>query len=202
MLSLEELRRAVPLLETRLRGHRVQAIAQPDATRASCSRPTAAGSAERTGAKHRLRALVPPRLRAGGAARAHARRAADSARLHPVPARPRHERARSPSFRLIGDDRQLAMRLARARGDFEVLLAIFGRRSNVVLLDRKLRVVAAHATAGGYTPRARPRRRVGPLAVLASRRPIGEDRFADVPTRDYLYAIEEAYADAADSRGE
>ena len=53
MLSLEELRRAVPLLEARLRGHRVQAIAQPDAASVVFS-PYGGGSAERSGEKHHL----------------------------------------------------------------------------------------------------------------------------------------------------
>ncbi|GAG37390.1 unnamed protein product, partial [marine sediment metagenome] len=54
MLSLEELRRAVALLETRLRGHRVQAIAQPDAT--SIVFTTYGGRS----AKHRLRLSCRP----------------------------------------------------------------------------------------------------------------------------------------------
>ena len=53
MLSLEELRRAVRLLDALLRRHRVQAIVQPDATSVEFS-TWGGGSEERPGAKHHL----------------------------------------------------------------------------------------------------------------------------------------------------
>ena len=194
MLSLAELRRAVPLLETRLRGHRVQAIAQPDATSVVLS-TYGGGSAERTGAKHHLRLSCRP----GGARVGLLER--PPAALPTPPAFSQYLRAhvmnaQIVAFRLIGDDRQLAMRLRAREGDFEVLLAIFGRRSNVLLLDAQGRV----ATAMRPLAETRPELALGEeWASPASKPPsIGEDRFADVPDERFLYAIEEAYADAED----
>ena len=50
MLSLEELRRAARLLDAQLRGHRVHAIAQPDATSIVFS-TWGGGSVEQPGAR-------------------------------------------------------------------------------------------------------------------------------------------------------
>jgi len=197
VLSLEELRRAVPLLEARLRGHRVQAIAQPDAT--SVVFTTYGGrSAEGTGAKQRLRLSCRP-----GCARVGLLERTPAA-LPTPPAFSQYLRAHVmnaeiAAFRLIGDDRQLAMRLRAREGDFEVLLAIFGRRSNVLLLDAQGRVAAAMRPLAN----TRPELALGEEWVSPSSKPptVGENRFADVPDERVLYAIEEAYADAED-RGE
>jgi predicted ribosome quality control (RQC) complex YloA/Tae2 family protein len=190
VLSFAELRRAVPLLESRLRGHRVQAIAQPDATTLVLS-TYGGGRAERSGAKHHL--VLSCR---SGAARVGLLERA-SAALPTPPAFTQYLRAHVMNapiggFRLIGDDRQLAMRLRARDGDFDLLLTIFGRRSNVVLLDGSSRVVAA----------MRPLKETRPELDLgdewrspASRPPTtGDDRFAGVPDADYLQAIEAAYA--------
>jgi predicted ribosome quality control (RQC) complex YloA/Tae2 family protein len=197
VLSLAELRRAVPLLETRLRGHRVQAIAQPDATSVVLS-TYGGGSAERKGAKHHLRLSCRP-----GCARVGLLERPPAA-LPTPPAFSQYLRAhvlnaQIVALRLIGDDRQLAMRLRAREGDFEVLLAIFGRRSNVLLLDAQGRVAAAMRLLAD----TRPELALGEEWASPSSKPptVGEDRFAGVPDERFLYAIEEAYADAED-RGE
>jgi predicted ribosome quality control (RQC) complex YloA/Tae2 family protein len=197
VLSLAELRRAVPLLEARLRRHRVQAIAQPDATSILFT-TYGGGSAERTGRKHQLRLSCRPGCaRVGLLARA-------PAALSTPPAFSQYLRAHVMNaeivgFRLIGDDRQLGMRLRARDGDFEVLLAIFGRRSNVLLLDARGCVAAAMRPLAD----TRPELALGEEWASPSSRPptVGGDRFADVPDERVLYAIEEAYADA-EERGE
>jgi predicted ribosome quality control (RQC) complex YloA/Tae2 family protein len=197
VLSLAELRRAVPLLEARLRGHRVQAIAQPDAT--SVVFTTYGGrSAKRAGAKQRLRLSCRP-----GCARVGLLEKKPAA-LPTPPAfsqylRAHVENAEIVAFRLLGGDRQLAMRLRAREGDFEVLLAIFGRRSNVLLLDAKGRVAAAMRPLAD----TRPELALGEEWTSPSSKPptAGEDRFADVSDERFLYAVEETYA-AAEDRGE
>jgi predicted ribosome quality control (RQC) complex YloA/Tae2 family protein len=197
VLSLEELRRAVPLLESRLCGHRVRAIAQPDATTVVLS-TYGRGSAERSGSKHHL--VFSCR---SGCARVGLLERAPAA-LPTPPAFTQYLRAHVLNaviggFRLIGDDRQLALRLRAREGDFDLLLAILGRRSNVVLLDGNARIVAT------MRPLADTRAELAlgdEWTSPASRPPtVGDDRFADVPDERYLLAIEAAYADDLE-RGE
>jgi predicted ribosome quality control (RQC) complex YloA/Tae2 family protein len=197
VLSLEELRRAVPLLERRLRGHRVQSIAQPDATSIVFT-TYGGGSAKRRGAKHHLRLSCRP-----GCARVGLLEQAPAA-LPTPPAFSQYLRARVMNaeivaFRLIGDDRQLAMGLRAREGDFEVLLAIFGRRSDVLLLDAQGCVAAAMRPLAD----TRPELALGEKWSSPSSKPpsVGEDRFADVPDERFLYDIEETYAHA-EERGQ
>jgi predicted ribosome quality control (RQC) complex YloA/Tae2 family protein len=181
----------VPLLETRLRGHRVQAVVQPDATSVVLT-TYGGGSAERKGAKHHLRlSCLPGCARVGLLERA-------PAALPTPPAFCQYLRAHVMNaeigaFRLIGDDRQLAMRLRARESEYDVLLAIFGRRSNVLLLDAQGRVAAAMRPLED----TRPELALGEEWTSPSSKPptAGADRFADVPDERLLYAVEEAYAD-------
>jgi predicted ribosome quality control (RQC) complex YloA/Tae2 family protein len=135
MLSLTELRRAATTLDAQVSGHRIQAILQPDAT-----------------------SIVLTTYGGGDVGRCHFRfscrpRCARISQLEaPLPSLPRPHAfvqflrshisgARVGSARLIADDRQLALRLRADEGDFDLLLAIFGARSNVYLLgaDRSRR---------------------------------------------------------------
>lgn len=188
MLSLDELRRAVPLLEARLRGHRVQAASQPDAATLVLS---TWGHADGEGVKHHLVLSC----RAGCARVGLVPR--EPAKLETPPAFTQYLRAHVMNaeiggFRLIGDDRQLAMRLRSREGDCDLLLAIFGRKSNIVLLDDGGVVITA------MRPLAETRPELSPGSVWTSpesRPPTsGGDRFATASDDRYLFEIERHYA--------
>jgi predicted ribosome quality control (RQC) complex YloA/Tae2 family protein len=100
--------------------------------------------------------------------------------------------------RLVAGDRQVALRVSTAEGDFDLLLAVFGRRSNLYVLDAEGRV------RGALRPLAETRSELALGAVWRSpelpppRR--GEDRFAALPDDELLAAIEETYS-ALESEG-
>jgi predicted ribosome quality control (RQC) complex YloA/Tae2 family protein len=191
MLSLVELQRVTPLLEALIGDHRVQKIVQtgplsvalttyggPEArrrhVRLSC-RPGSARVSQLTG---------PPKAAgaAGGFAQ-YLRAHIDGARVSGV--------------RLLDNDRQLALRLVGAEGEFDLLLCILGPRSNLLLLDPD----------GGIQASLRPLSETRPELAAegrwespASRPPsAGEDRFAEIPDAELLRAIEARYADAESS---
>ena len=190
MLSLEELRRAVPLLNARLHGHRVQAASQPDAATLVLS---TWGHAAGEGVKHHL--VFSCRegcARVGLVSR-------EPAKLPTPPAFTQYLRAHAMNaeiggFRLIGDDRQLAMRLRGREGDHDLLLAIFGRKSNIVLLDGDGVVIAAMRALAD----TRPELSLGNAWASPESRPptAGSDRFATASDERFLYEIESHYASA------
>jgi predicted ribosome quality control (RQC) complex YloA/Tae2 family protein len=187
MLSLTELRRAARLLDDQISGHRIQAILQPDAT-----------------------SIVLTTYGGGEVGRCHFRfscrpRCARVSRLEaPLPSLPRPTAfvqylrshisgARFGGARLIADDRQLALRLRSDEGDFDLLLAIFGARSNVYLLG------ADGSIAASLRPlsETRPELKIGDAWRSPESRPFGgdEDRFEAAPDDRFLFAIEETYAE-------
>jgi predicted ribosome quality control (RQC) complex YloA/Tae2 family protein len=192
VLSLEELRRAGRWLDAHLRGHRVQGIAQIDATSVVFTTYGRGPDDESGIRRHLIFACGPDAARVG--------------LLERVPAAPQTP----PSFCLslrsnllnasiigfapVGEERQLAMRLRTREGEFDLLLAIFGRRSNVLLLDASGCIVAS----------LRPLRETRPELSIGgewrnpeSRPPgVGIDRFADVPDDEFLRAVEAAYCAA------
>jgi predicted ribosome quality control (RQC) complex YloA/Tae2 family protein len=189
MLSLRELERAAAILDRAIRGHRVQAIAQPDAT--SVVLEIYGGGKGEGGARRNLllschpqgaRVSLAPRARSapGGPPRF-----AQYLRAH-------LKNARVEGVRLVDDDRQLAIRLATREGRFELLLAIFGRRSNVVVLDAEGRITAT------LRPLAETRSELalgGPWRSPASAAPrAGSDRFEASEGEAFLEAIEAHYA--------
>jgi predicted ribosome quality control (RQC) complex YloA/Tae2 family protein len=190
MLTLGELRRAARALELRIAGHRLQAVVQPDGFRIAL---TTYGGDPQGGSgvrQHVLLSCCPDLARVSLLARPPAAAPAPPAftqylRAHLVG-------ARVGGVRLLGGDRQLAIRLRVSEGEFDLLLAILGRRSNVWLLDGESRLVAA----------LRPLEETRPeLALGEAWRPPaspppgeGDDRFAEVPDGDFLKAIEGRYA--------
>jgi len=186
MLSLAELRRAAAALDALISGHRTQAIAQPDAT--SVVLTTYGGAA--VGRQH-IRLSCRP-----GCARAS--RLESPPRSMPRPPgflqylRAHLCGARVGGARLLADDRQLALRLRADEGDFDLLLAIFGARSNLYLLD------AAGSIAASLRPlgETRPELEIGDRWRSPESRPGGrnEDRFAGIPDDELLDAIEALYA--------
>ena len=190
MLNLAELRRAARLLDARIGGHRLQAVAQPDER--SLILTTYGGAAE---ARRGVRQHV--RMSCGS----------DSARVSLCAEPPRAGRAPGTfvqylrahvlgatvgGVRLVGDDRQIALRLRAREGEFDLMLAIQGRRGNLVLLTPDERIVAALRSLAD----TRPELSLGEKwRAPASRVPApGEDRFAEESDERLLEAIEAAYA--------
>ena len=195
MLHLVELDRAARALHARIAGFRLQAILQPDATSVVLTAYGGEGSA-------RGRVLVRLCCRPDSA------RVSQLASPPAAPPRPpafaQYLRAHLLGARvggcvLRGGDRQLAVRLETRDGAFELLLALLGRRSNLVLLDAEGRIVAALRRLAD----TRPELALGdPWQDPTSRPPsAGEDRFGDVPEPRLLEAIETHYA-AAESQDE
>jgi predicted ribosome quality control (RQC) complex YloA/Tae2 family protein len=192
VLSLTELERVARALEARIAGARVQALVQPDAD------------------------SVVLTLYRGGTGRVHVRlscrpgsaRASELAAPPPAPPQPpafaQYLRAhvlgaRVADCALRGGDRQLAIRLEAREGVFELLLALLGRRSNLLLLGADDGILAALRPLAETRPELEPG---GRWQDPASRPPrAGEDRFAGVPEAGLLEAIEEHYA-AAESEDE
>jgi predicted ribosome quality control (RQC) complex YloA/Tae2 family protein len=190
MLTLAELERVAALLDRTLRGQRLQAAVQTD-------RPALAltlygrGEDDESGKRlHLLLSCDPETARASELARAP--RGAD-----PQPAFSQYVRAhlvggRIAGVRLVDGDRQLALRVRAADGDFDLLLALFGRRSNLYVLDGEGNVRAA------LRPLAETRAELAQGAAYRSpelpapRR--GDDRFAGVSDAELLAAIEADYA--------
>jgi predicted ribosome quality control (RQC) complex YloA/Tae2 family protein len=187
MLSLTELRRAATTLDAQISGHRIQAILQPDAT-----------------------SIVLTTYGGGEVGRCHFRfscrpRCARVSRLEAPPSslprphafvqylRSHTSGARVGGARLIADDRQLALRLRSDEGDFDLLLAIFGARSNVYLLGADGSIVASLRPLS----ETRPELQLGDPWRSPESRPVGgdEDRFEAEPDDRFLFAIEELYAE-------
>jgi predicted ribosome quality control (RQC) complex YloA/Tae2 family protein len=192
VLSLCELRRASRLLDDALRGHRVQAIAQPDATSlvlTTWGAPAGGAQARR----HYLLLSCRP---------ASARVALLEAVRESLPSPPAFvQRARAlllPSrvagAELLGEDRILALALEAGEGRFELLLQILPQRSNLYLLGEGRNLLAALRPLAETRPELAPQQ---PWRAAASRPPSqGADRFADEPDARFLLAIESHYAHA------
>ena len=192
MLNLEELRRAVPLLEARFNGHRVQSASQPDAATLVLS---TWGHHDGEGVKqHLVFSCREGCARVGLLQR-------EPAKLQTPPAFTQYLRAHAMNseiggFRLIGDDRQLAMRLRGREGDHDLLLAIFGRKSNIVLLDSDGVVISTMRPLAD----TRPELSLGKAWASPESRPptAGSDRFAATSDERFLFAIESHYASAVE----
>ncbi len=189
MLSLRELERAAAILHREIAGHRVQAAAQPDATSVVLE---LFGGGEHDGRRRFVRLSCdaeharvgePGEAPAGGSG---APRFAQYLRAHV-------RGARIQAVEIVDGERQLALRLCGRDGDATLLLAIFGRKSNVAVLD------AAGCIAMTLRPLAETRPELvqgGPWQPPGRALPrAGEDRFAGVTDADYLRAIEAHYAE-------
>ena len=136
MMSLAELRRAVAIVDRECAGARVEKIVQPDARRIVLTLYRGA-----RGEVHLLFCCEPR-----------------SARLSVIETRPaappappgfaqllraRLGGARVAGARIVDGDRQAALRFEGEAGDFELLLAILGPRTNLHLLDGEGHVLGA-----------------------------------------------------------
>jgi predicted ribosome quality control (RQC) complex YloA/Tae2 family protein len=190
MLTLAELERVAALLDRTLRGQRVQAAVQTE-------RPALAltiyGRADGDEGGHRLHLLLscdPETARVSQQERAP--RGPD-----PQPAFAQYVRAhlvggRVAGARLVEGDRQLALRVRGADGDFDLLLALFGRRSNLYVLDGEGHVRAALRPLAETRPELALGAPYRSPELPAPRR--GDDRFP-VADEALLAAIETSYAE-------
>jgi len=187
MLSLTELRRAATVLDAQISGHRIQAILQPDAT--SIVLTTYGG---REAGRCHFRFSCRPRC-----ARVSQLEAPPDSLPRPSAfvqyLRSHTSGARIGGARLIADDRQLALRLRSDEGDFDLLLTIFGARSNIYLLGADGSIAAALRPLS----ETRPELQIGDPWRSPESKPAGrdEDRFEAASDDQFLFAIEETYAE-------
>ncbi|MFK7895397.1 MAG: NFACT RNA binding domain-containing protein [Myxococcota bacterium] len=145
MLSLIELRRVAESLSENLVEGRVERWVEPDRGRLAFSiyRRGASGP---DGEVVKRKCVVVLDARPGVAhcgVLAKMPKAPDSLPAFSAYLRAHLSRARLESASLRGDDRQLALRFSAASGEFTLLLSVFGRKSNLYLLDAEDRILQA-----------------------------------------------------------
>jgi len=201
VLSLSELRRAARLLDTRYAGHRLERCVQPDGEQVALAlygREPAEGGGKSEGAKRFLRLSARPGLA----------RISEIESLPKAPERPpafvSYLRAHLPravlrGARIVDDDRQLALRFEAREGRFDLLLSIFGKRSNVYVLDEAGALLAALRPLEVTRPeleQGAPYRSPAPGRFAAPR-----DRWEVASDDDYLRVIEEHYLEQESESG-
>jgi predicted ribosome quality control (RQC) complex YloA/Tae2 family protein len=187
LLSLRELERAAAILRREIVGHRVQQVVQPDATSVALE---LFGGEEESRRRWLCFSCDPERARVGIAREAPA--ASGTAPRFAQYLRAHLRGTRVQSVELQGNERELALRV-HGEEDWTLLLAIFGRRSNVVVLDAEGRITQALRPLADTRPelaQGAPWQQPGRTLPRA-----GEDRFAAVADADYLTAIEAHYAE-------
>jgi predicted ribosome quality control (RQC) complex YloA/Tae2 family protein len=186
MLSLRELERAAAILRREVVGQRIQQVAQTDATSVVLELYGADG-------RSWLHLSCDPERAYVGVVRE-----APSGDGGPPPRFAQYLRAhlrgaRLTAVELLDGERQLALRAHGADGDLTLLLAIFGRKSNLVVLDGENRIALVLRPLADTRPelaRGEPWQPPGRTLPRA-----GEDRFAAVADADYLAAIAVHYAE-------
>lgn len=191
MLSLREMERAASILGRTATGCRIQGIVQPDAT--SIVLELYASAREGEGRRfHVLLSCHPETARVSAPERA--RNAPGGPPRFAQWLRAHLKGARVERVSMVDGDRQLALDVRRGEGDYRLLLAIFGRRSNVVVIDGQGRIVDALRPLAETRPELSPG---GPWTAPASTTPrAGEDRFAGIDDADYLASVEAHYSGA------
>jgi len=195
MLSLSELRRVAAIFDGALRGHRVERWTQPDATRVAVS--IYGRDLEKDEGRKRFILFC---------CAGELSRVSQIERLPQAPERPpafsSYLRAHLPravikGARLVDDDRQLAIRFVAREGEFELLLALLGNKSNLYVLGESGRVLQTLRPLLDTRPElvlGEPYRSPGSGAPRA-----GVDRFEDVDAEHYLEAVEAHYGPRSDS---
>jgi predicted ribosome quality control (RQC) complex YloA/Tae2 family protein len=198
MLSLKELRRVARVLDTQYRGHRVERWVQPDAEHI-CVRLYGRSSEDGEATKHCLLFSCATELA----------RVSRVDRLPKAPERPpafssylraHLSRAVLRGARIVDDDRQLAVRFGAREGEFELLIQIFGRKSNVYVVGPDGNLVAALRSLDS----TRPELETGaPYTSPGGELPsTGKDRFEDADDATLLEVIEAQYAERASEKRE
>lgn len=194
MLSLSELERVAAATADLFVGGRIERWVEPE-------RGRLAFTIYRGGGESRQKGTIEIDARAGLAhlglldrmPKAPDRMPAFSAYL-----RAHLSRARLEAVTIRGDDRQLALRFSAKDGEYTLLLSVFGRRSNLYLLDAEDRLLQV------LRPLADTRSELAlgePYLDPASGAPTpGEDRFAELEGGDLLRAISASYSGEIDDR--
>jgi predicted ribosome quality control (RQC) complex YloA/Tae2 family protein len=196
MLSLVELERVAAALGARWVGGRVERWVEPEPGRICVALYRREGELQRKAVLD-LDAR-PESAHLGELARMPA--APDNLPAFSAYLRAHLSRARLEAASLRGGDRQLVLRFSAEEGLFELVLSLFGRRSNLYLLDasgrllqalRPLRETRSELALGQpyLDPSSGPPRR-------------GEDRFAESPDVELLEQIAAAYAGTGTARSD
>lgn len=194
MLSLVELERVAEVLTAHVVGGRIERWVEPDRGRLAFSVYRRDGDDAR---KLVLGIDARPELAHLGL---HERLPKAPERMPAFAAwlRAHAGRARLEAAGLRGDDRQLALRFETREGGITLLLSIFGRRSNLYVLDAEDRLVQALRPLDETRPELVPGEPWRDPAGGAPSR--GRDRFADAEGLDLLRAIARRYAGEVDER--
>jgi predicted ribosome quality control (RQC) complex YloA/Tae2 family protein len=206
VLSLRELERAAAILRREIVGHRIQQVLQTDATTVALElygasfAQRAEGERSPSGGERRWLALSCDAERARVGEPREAPSGAGSAPRFSQYLRAHLRGARIHAVELLDGERQLALRTRGEEGDATLLLAIFGRKSNLVTLDAEDRITQALRPLAETRPELAQGEPWQPPGRTLPR--VGEDRFADVPDADYLAAIEAHYAERGRESGE
>jgi predicted ribosome quality control (RQC) complex YloA/Tae2 family protein len=197
MLSLRELERATAILQREIVGQRIQQVAQTDATSVVLE---LYGGAEGEGRRSWLVLSCDPERAYVGAPSE-----VPSGEGGPPPRFAQYLRAHLRGARVMGVDlldgeRQLALRARGAEGDLTLLLAIFGRKSNLVVLDGEGRIALTLRALADTRPELAQGEPWQPPGRTLPR--AGEDRFVAVADADYLAAIAAHYAERDRASGE
>jgi len=185
-LSLEELRRAAAILDRDFVGHRVERWVQPDDVSLAVSLYGREREAESGRKCFFVFSCRGPLSRIGAIARlpkAPERPPAFSSYL-----RAHLSRAVLEGARIVDDDRQLALRFRAREGEFELLLSVFGNRSNLYVLGASGQILSSMRHIGDLRPELKMG---GPYRspVGQGRKP-GEDRYREARDEDFFDAIE------------
>ncbi len=194
MLSLVELERVAAVLDAEFVGGRIERWVEPDRGRLAFTLYRRDETGKR---KATLGIDARPELaRIGLLGRMPA--APESLPAFSAYLRAHLGRGRLVSAKLRGGDRQLALRFEAKEGQYTLLLSIFGRRSNLYLLDEEEKVVQAlRPLADTRSELSLGDRWVDPGSAAPRR---GDDRFSDEEGLGLLEAVEACYAEEIGER--
>ena len=200
MLSFSELSRAARILDRDLAGSRIERWVQPDGQRLGLCLyvPEPDGHSSGGGRKRHLLLCAADEVARVGEL-PEALRAAPAPPAFVSYLRAHLGRARLVRAEILDDDRQLAIRFETREGDFDLLLSLLGRRSNLYLLDSERKLVASLRPLGATRPELSIGRSFeSPKRGLPTE---GKDRWAAAPDAEFLACIEAHYAGTELERG-
>jgi predicted ribosome quality control (RQC) complex YloA/Tae2 family protein len=202
MLSLVELERVARVVSKHLVGGRVERWVEPGRGRLAFSiyhRPASPVPSSGPGEARKVVLEIDARSEVAHLGRLERMpKAPGSLPAFSAYLRAHLSRARLESATLRGEDRQLALRFSAREGRYDLLLSIFGRRSNLYLLDAESIVLRALLPLSETRPELALGRPWVDPAGSAPRR--GEDRFVGLEGLALLEGISKYYAGELDER--